>query len=493
LPPTSTHPLFKTPPNANYVASTAEPPKQGYLPPQPSANVHHPQAPGKNFNSSAANPWDREEREKDNELRRDHIRHWRDQQIAELSSLGQRSPQQEDQLKTLMLERDFERRVQEEEGNNDDDQDVQFQKEASMHEMVRLTNQTSQITAPMTRMKQVDIKTAPQMIPPTGDLGDFVQQAPAVQPKSILKHHSSNVIGGGGSSAPSSPSKQPPPQKQQPPVVANKPNQPNLSEITMNNTNANQMIGTLVKDMGGLGRPSMAMDEDDSPVMPSRDIQFFEPGSGVAAPPPPPERNSSYLIMSQQQHKLRSSGTFQHPVGGLVNNVPTNNNNTLPNPHHGSMHHHQQQQQQQQQLQQSTNHRYSTAAAYTNSVNNNYSGSPQMLSPTPAVTSVATSNNNHFLTNNHLHNQSPALGYPDKDNKRVSFHNEQDNNNGGGGIGGGSFMNSTNMNNNNGDQAEMTIIREDPNVSEAYLRRYESVQRDFFPFSDSLTKRRPCC
>jgi len=108
LPPTATHPLFKATqqiaPGMNYVASTLDPPKGSY--------VASSQANSRSLHSGS-NPWEREEREKDLEMRREHIRQWREQQISELSQIISRSPMQEEQLKTLILERDFERRAQE--------------------------------------------------------------------------------------------------------------------------------------------------------------------------------------------------------------------------------------------------------------------------------------------------------------------------------------------------------------------------------------------
>lgn len=47
---------------------------------------------------------------------------WRDQQIMELSALPQRTPQQEEQLRALQLERDFQKRA-EEAANQLDDED----------------------------------------------------------------------------------------------------------------------------------------------------------------------------------------------------------------------------------------------------------------------------------------------------------------------------------------------------------------------------------
>lgn len=95
------------------------------------------------------NPWEREEREKVNSLshrnssstprdrsylllpitlqeaerRREVAKEWRDQQINELMSLGpSRNPSQEELLRTLKLEKEFERRVQEDDEEDEEDQ-----------------------------------------------------------------------------------------------------------------------------------------------------------------------------------------------------------------------------------------------------------------------------------------------------------------------------------------------------------------------------------
>lgn len=101
LPPSSTHPL--------YAASMQEPPKGAFY---PNTTVQGKVGP--------ANPWEREEREKEMEVRRMQARQWRDQQIKELGSSQNRTPQQEEQLRALRLEREFERRAQEAEQEDED-------------------------------------------------------------------------------------------------------------------------------------------------------------------------------------------------------------------------------------------------------------------------------------------------------------------------------------------------------------------------------------
>ncbi|XP_071053115.1 afadin isoform X2 [Onthophagus taurus] len=103
LPPTSTHPL--------YSASSQEPPKMSlYSPPQ---QVHS--------KSSRGDPWAREEQERQAEIRREQARLFREQQIKELMSTPNRTQQQEEHLRVLQLERDFQRRALEEAEQEDDD------------------------------------------------------------------------------------------------------------------------------------------------------------------------------------------------------------------------------------------------------------------------------------------------------------------------------------------------------------------------------------
>lgn len=60
---------------------------------------------------------------KELEARREQTRQWRDQQIAELSSLQSRTPQQDEQLRALKLEREFQRRAQEAQNEEEIEQD----------------------------------------------------------------------------------------------------------------------------------------------------------------------------------------------------------------------------------------------------------------------------------------------------------------------------------------------------------------------------------
>lgn len=116
---TSTHPLYSKPTDsARYTASMQDPPRGGYY---PAAGAAQQQQQARQYQYSATNPWQREEREKEQARRREAARLWRDQQIAELSSLPHRTSQQEEQLRALQLERDFQKRAEEAANQQDDD------------------------------------------------------------------------------------------------------------------------------------------------------------------------------------------------------------------------------------------------------------------------------------------------------------------------------------------------------------------------------------
>ncbi|KMQ96158.1 afadin-like isoform x10 protein [Lasius niger] len=116
-PSTSTHPLYKQA-DTRYTASMQDPPRGSYY---PAGGINAMQQP-RQYQYSATNPWQREEREKEQARRREAARQWRDQQIAELSASTHRTQQQEEQLRALQLERDFQKRA-EEAANQDDDEE----------------------------------------------------------------------------------------------------------------------------------------------------------------------------------------------------------------------------------------------------------------------------------------------------------------------------------------------------------------------------------
>ncbi|XP_011184904.2 afadin isoform X3 [Zeugodacus cucurbitae] len=431
LPPTATHPLFKPTqqitPGMNYVASSIDPPKGGYVPVSSTVAAQNQ----KNF--MGTNPWEREEREKEVEMRREHIRQWREQQIAELSCLPQRTAQQEEQLKTLILERDFERRAQEME-EHEDESEPSYEKEIAQ-DVYRL--QANTLQNPLTNFRQTDIKNAtlsdnvgggsnsasgsldasplssarnsaaggsdiapvqqqqqqqqPPPLPNNPPPAVGANATTVVQPKSILKN---NRYDSGSGTAPSSPSK-----SQKSTSFADDRHLQTEHHISSLAKDISQMSINSLGSTGGLASP---MGTGNSP--PHADANA---DNSTVPPPPPPERNSSYLIMSQQ--KMRNSSI------GLLKTATSNSADLLN---------------QNQTLVKKANMLNNNA-----NINNNNNNNNSLNSPTSAVSANGAAANNHNLT------QMPALelspsGYLSssnnsnmllRDNKRVSFHDEENN------------------------------------------------------------------
>ena len=101
LPPTSTHPL--------YSASSQDPPKMSLYTAASAVTKTH------------RDPWAREEQERQAEIRREQARILREQQIKELLSIQNRTQQQEEHLRVLQLEKEFQRRVMEEPEQEEED------------------------------------------------------------------------------------------------------------------------------------------------------------------------------------------------------------------------------------------------------------------------------------------------------------------------------------------------------------------------------------
>lgn len=358
-------------------------------------------------NYIAGNPWEREEREKEHEIRREHIRQWRDQQISELSTTPNRSPQQEEQLKTLVLERDFERRAQEtEEG----DEDVEL---SSRHEVIRLSNS---IQTPITTMKiteEDNNNSLPIADPQQSYQGYPIQQSQivstpssTVQPKSILKNNRYDNTNLSNPSYPSSPSK-----SHKSTSFADELHPPiSVTATTTSSTSVNQ----LTRDMN-----SMELTEDIHNTPP---------------PPPPPERNSSYLIMSQQQ-KMRSSLTNNNVVNNVCSGINSSSKGTGASV--------------------SEMNKRTTMMTNNNVANNN------VLMAAPTTNNSNNSGNNIMPAN--LHSPNTAMS-AFRDNKRVSFHDEENN----------KYLSATAIspgsNNHMGDlyhqeRMDFEMVREDPNVS----------------------------
>ncbi|XP_075145292.1 adherens junction formation factor afadin isoform X2 [Haematobia irritans] len=408
LPPTTTHPLYKATqqitPGMNYIASTLDPPKGGYMPVSASALQQHK-------NMLGTNPWEREEREKEVEMRREHIRQWREQQISELSAVAQRTPQQDEQLKTLILERDFERRAQEME-EHEDESEPSYEKD-NVQEVFRLNHQQNVIQTPVTNFRQTEVKIAsvmdqrgnnsnetspmssarnsaaepvqpppiPSNPPPTTVSTTIVTGNNSVQPKSILKNNRYD----GSSTAPSSPSK----------------SQKSASFADDKHLHTEHPISSLARDISHM---SITSNTSASTTTTTTNATYDSnmntenlSSNSIVPPPPPPERNSSYLIMSQQKQRNSSIGLLKTATinsadmqkKSVAASILMNNNN--------------------------------------NNIQNNLISS-QQSSPSSSTMDVfsATTMTTSSSTSNHPISSSPSSMLL-RDNKRVSFHDEENN------------------------------------------------------------------
>lgn len=364
LPPTATHPLFT--------------PTTGTQNPAMNQNVNtfgSSTQPQKQFHGS--NPWEREEREKEQQLRREHVRHWRDLQISELSAQPHRTPIQEEQLKALVLERDFERRAQEPE--DQDDNNSTFGKD-NIVEVVRLSQGGHMpITSSLTTMKQSDIKS----IVPNNDVGSEMNSYPNypsqhhgnIQPKSILKHNS-NRTDEANASSPSSPSKQ----------------AKSTSFAADDRLVTENSISHMARDLSNLSfnnyESKEANDQFDVVNPPTQPVRQLTP------PPPPPERNSSYAVMSQkQQQNIRNSLGPVQPMNVLQSSIDSQSHLTPP--------------MQQTKILNYMNTKRAVGGPLISSSNNNNN---QQNMPVGSVTQMSLS---AMMAN--------------RDNKRVSFHDDDNN------------------------------------------------------------------
>ncbi|XP_066147649.1 uncharacterized protein cno isoform X5 [Euwallacea fornicatus] len=174
-PPTSTHPLYGQPPTttdplATYTASNQDPPKMALYPTSPPSTSKPPR-----------DPWAREEQERQQEARREAARQWQEQQIRELMTLSYRSPQQEEQLRVLQLEREFQRRAQEAAGEDDDE----TEKESPIPHMPQPQPVSSQTVVSTVSSTTVSSRQEPTQQPPTSILKSGVIGASQLPPPSI--------------------------------------------------------------------------------------------------------------------------------------------------------------------------------------------------------------------------------------------------------------------------------------------------------------------
>ncbi|XP_074039626.1 adherens junction formation factor afadin isoform X2 [Leptinotarsa decemlineata] len=150
VPPNNTHPL--------YSASSQDPPKMAFYPTTGSQSSKPPR-----------DPWAREEQERQQEARREAARQWQEQQIRELTSMAYRSPQQDEQLRVLQLEREFQRRAMEASAEEGDDDTEKESLSPQQHPPAPQPVSSQTVVSTMTATT-VSSKQEPSQIPPASIL-----------------------------------------------------------------------------------------------------------------------------------------------------------------------------------------------------------------------------------------------------------------------------------------------------------------------------------
>lgn len=428
-------------------------------------------------------PWEREEREKENELRREHARQWREQQIIQLKNSPNPTPQEAEQLKTLIFEREFERMAQEQ-GELEEDNDTNYGKE-NMQEVIRLAQNPNQLSTPVTSMKQIDVKTnivsqasytnPNEVNDNMHGLNDGLGQHPSnlsgqtlsahVQPKSILKHNNARVERTSNSN-PSSPSKQ-----------------AKSTTFADDRQNADASVLNVVRDLNSMSFNESTTSTSSYQIKEIGELSIDPLNNSLHGPPPPPERNSSYVVMSQKQQNLRNNNLTttitNHSVKKTTNSTLTTNlSNEQPSAFGQFM---------------ISNKK---TIADTNNMNinndnlnnNNDSNNNSNISILGINNNSNTNANHSVLSSNNLTspmqtvtNASLASMMAARDNKRVSFHDEENN---------------LVMGQSSGDQAELSIVREDPNVCVKLFINFEIIniiiEIFFFIHSDLFKKLQQC-
>lgn len=286
-----------------------------------------------------------------------------------------------------------------------------------------------------------------------------------MQPKSILKHNNARIERS-NTSNPSSPSKQ-----AKSTTFAD--DRQHGQQHVDNNNFVSSGISNVVRDLNNMSFNESTTSTTTSTYqikeLITNDMSIIDSmNQNMNGPPPPPERNSSYAVMSQKQQTLNRNriepGQFM-----ISNKKPILNANNSTN---------------------NINDSLSMNSTINNDTNNNgnlsilsmvnSNGNSSTTTTTTTTNTTQNDNNNHnntsnlsynVLSSNNLtstiqsnSNLSLSTMLAGRDNKRVSFHDEENN-----------LILSQST---GGDQAELSIVREDPNVSK--FHSFRSIL--LFPF-----------
>ncbi|XP_013177588.1 PREDICTED: afadin-like [Papilio xuthus] len=172
------------PEDERYVASALEPPAVSVYPAGGSAG-----AGGAARQQPAHNPWQREERERQAEARRVQARARRDATIAQLLALGaSRTPVQNQQLRALQLERDFERRATQHDHEEGGGAELGADEESDSRSASRSPSPEHQMHMQQQQQQQLD-KHSQQMQQHTSQIQQMAQHSHHMQQQQSTHAH----------------------------------------------------------------------------------------------------------------------------------------------------------------------------------------------------------------------------------------------------------------------------------------------------------------
>lgn len=299
------------------------------------------------YQYNATNPWQREEREKEQARRREAAKLWRDQQIAELSALASKTPQQDEQLRALQLERDFQKRAEEVANQQDDDDEsneIDNESAQRVQGLLRMAatqdrnnQQTNSLSVLRAGTTNQSIKGQPLSPQPVGSQ----LQSTSVSLHTATSQGQQGANAGGiygqndtnsaqlsqmqntGSMA-SSYSCGQFPGKQIPPTQYNeeRERQRRIEEFKRKRTEFDENQRKREEEMRQQQMHQMYNKNQLHPGMLRLDNLVINgpsspPGGLSVEAPPPPERGSSYTVMSQQSAMRSNTSTVSNvPIGG---------------------------------------------------------------------------------------------------------------------------------------------------------------------------------
>ncbi|XP_015126896.1 afadin isoform X7 [Diachasma alloeum] len=323
---TSTHPLYTKQTDSGYTASMQDPPRGSYYPATTTTTTQQP----RQYQYNATNPWQREEREKEQARRREAAKLWRDQQIAELSALMSRTPQQEEQLRALQLERDFQKRAEEVANQqDDDDESTEIDNESAQRvqgllRMAATHDRNNQTNLLVLRTSTSNQSMRGQPLSPQ-PVGSQLQSTSVSLHTATSQGQQGGVYGGNevnsmsiGSSMASSYTSGQFPGKQLPTGYSeDRERQRRIEELKrkQNEFDENQR-----KREEELRMQQVYNKNQLHPGMLRLDnLVINGPSSPPGEAPPPPERGSSYAVMSQQSAmRSNTSSASNAPIGQHV-------------------------------------------------------------------------------------------------------------------------------------------------------------------------------